>query len=271
MFTPTRPTHLATLYVPPAWVNVTYNDDSTAACEALGTDAAGRQQRLYSAEHHALAKSAKFGRVRNLLTEEADIRTQLESDINDATVTGTTREAALVAYLVFETGIRPGSNSDTLAAVQAYGATTLQLRHVKPCPRGCRLQFTGKKGVAQNVLVTNPYLVSELLRRKAATTKYTTTLFRVSSTTLNVYIGGLGSGNYSAKDFRTLRGTSLALSILGPRKRLPKAISKRKRLVNATLDKVAAKLGNTRAVSRGSYVDPVIIETILNGRTLPSI
>lgn len=258
--------HLKNLRIPPAWVRVTVDPDPKATCVATGYDAAGRLQRLYSPDHVARAKSNKFERVRGLLREWEDIRTQIELDINDKTVTGKDREAALVAYLIYETGIRPGSNTDTLAKTKAYGATTIQLRHVKICQRGVRLQFVGKKGVSQNVLVTNPYLVKEIAKRKSSTTSWSTRLFDASSSKVNQYIGTLGSGCYTAKDFRTACGTSLAIELLGSRKRLPASKKGRKELLNDTLDRVAKKLGNTRAVARGSYVDPVVLDKILSVR-----
>lgn len=256
------------VYIPPAWTGVWRNPDQTSPLRATGFDVKGRKQYAYSAEWKEQAKSDKFARVRQMLSEQDDIRATIEADLNRKSVVGKDREAVLVAYLTFLTGIRPGSTSDTLADVDAYGATTLQLRHVKPCGRGVRLKFTGKKGVAQNLLVTDPYLVRVFLARKAATTKWTTTLFRVSASKVNGYIATLGSGEYTAKDFRTLRGTSLALELLGGRKRLPKALAARKRLVNGALDKVAKALGNTRAVARNAYVCPLIVEAILARKTL---
>lgn len=263
------PEHLAKLRIPPAWTDVAVDPDPSATILATGLDAAGRKCRLYSPEHHAQAKAGKFQRVRALLSEWEDIRTEIESAINDKHTSGKDREAALVAYLIYETGMRPGSTASARGdnsqdEVETFGASTIQLRHVKPCKRGVRLKFVGKKGVRQNVLVTNPYLVRELKRRKAADARWSRPVFDVSAGKVNSYIAGLGGGVYTAKDFRTARGTSLALELLGPRKRLPKAKSRRKRIVNNALDRVAKLLGNTRAISRSAYVDPTILERFLN-------
>lgn len=257
------PPHLAGLIVPPAWTDLEAELDSRKPCVLMGTDAAGRRQRMYSAEWTAAAKSSKFERVKALRAEWDDLRTQIESDVNNDSLTAKTREAARVALLIYETGIRPGHGIDEAAQVKAYGACTLQLRHVKRCSRGVRLQFVGKKGVRQNVLVTNPYLVELFLERKAATTTWSSRLFSVSASHLNVYFKTLGSGDYSAKDFRTARGTTLALEILGKRRRWPAAKSKRKAIINEALDAVAKHLGNTRVVSRNSYVDPEVLDGLL--------
>ncbi len=244
--------------IPPAWTNVVVSDDPNAHVVATGYDVAGRKQRLYSKEHNEGATKEKFQRVRGLINEMDHIQSEIECDLMGTE--GLDYENVLVAYLIFETGIRPGSNADTLAQVKAYGATTLQLKHVIPCSRGVRLQFIGKKGVPQNVLVTNPYLVEQLLARKQASTSYTASLFNCTANSLREYVSQLGSGQYSPKDFRTARGTSLALKLLGKRVRLPATKSGRKKIVNEALDKVAKMLGNTRAVSRKSYVDPEILE-----------
>jgi DNA topoisomerase-1 len=255
------PAHLNGLRIPPAWTDVKVDPTPGVHLVATGVDAAGRTQRLYSPEWVARAKSDKFERVKGLLTEWDDIRTQIESDLNAPTIQGKDREAALVAYLIYETGMRPGSNRDTLASVKAYGATTVQMRHVTPSAKGARLKFVGKKGVGQNVLVTNPYIAEELVQRKRnALYRTTKPVFRVSSSKVNQYVAGLGSGEYTVKDFRTARGTKLALELLGNRKRLPRTKSGRRKVVNDALDRVARMLGNTRAISRKSYVDPGILE-----------
>jgi len=254
------PKHLIKLRIPPAWTGVQVDPDSDAVVMAIGTDAAGRTQRLYSASHMATAKDVKFTRVRELLAEWADIRTQIEWQLNDKTVPAKDREAYMVAYLIYETGIRPGSNVDTLADVQAFGATTLQLRHVKQSPSGVRLRFVGKKGVKQNVLVTNPYLVRVMLKRKRSNHRWSSPLFNVSATKLRQVFRLLGSGKFVPKDFRTALGTSIALEIFEKRKRWPKTKKAQQQIVNHTLDKVAKQLGNTRAISRSAYVDPTVLD-----------
>lgn len=264
------PAHLQSLRIPPAWSQVKVDPTSTAVVLATGFDEKGRQQRLYSKEHTQAAKDSKFGRVKQLLNEMDDIEKQIRSDLK--TSKGKAREAHLVSLLIFLTGMRPGSKTDTKANIQAYGATTLKTGHVKPTVRGVRLVFIGKKGVKQSVPVTDPLLVEELISRKEkAGMRRHVDLFNVSSTYLNQYIGQLGSGQYSAKDFRTMRGTHLALKLLGGRTKFPKAKSRLKALINNALDKVAKMLGNTRTVSKNSYVEPSIIENILNRRRIEGI
>lgn len=257
------PPHL-NIRIPPAWTNVRIDPDPNATVIATGIDLAGRKQRLYSVDHVKNAKGSKFERVRALLTEWEDIRTQIETDLNDILTPPGIREAALVAYLIYETGIRPGSTQDTKATVQAYGATTLQLKHVKPCVRGVMLKFVGKKGVPQSILVTNPYIVRVCKHRKRENPAWSAPLFpRISLASLRAYFKNLGSGQYTPKDFRTACGTKLAIELLGSRVRIPATKSGKRKLVNGVLDKVASKLGNTRAISKSAYVDPEVLERFI--------
>jgi DNA topoisomerase-1 len=76
----------------------------------------------------------------------------------------------------------------------------------------------------------------------------------------------MGEG-YSAKDFRTWAGTSLAalaLDEIGPDD--DEKISEKN--IRDAVDRVAERLGNTPSIARSSYIDPRVIETYLDGRTL---
>jgi DNA topoisomerase IB len=71
----------------------------------------------------------------------------------------------------------------------------------------------------------------------------------------------------TAKDFRTLRGTIVAASVLsrvGPQR------TKRERdaAVRAAVDATAEALGNTPAVARSSYIDPRVLDRYRSGELL---
>ena len=252
------PPFIKKLRIPPAWETVSVADTQSDKVWAQGVDIAGRRQALYSPDHTATAKDRKFRKIRKLLLENEEIRSQIELDIKKREKRPKWREAAICLYLIYETGIRPGSNAETKGSVKAYGATTLMLKHIKLSTASgrVRLQFVGKKGVKQNILVTNPWLVEELVRRKEKTTAWSTPVFDCSSSLLNQYSNKFG---YSAKDFRTMRGTMVATDLLTNR-RIPKRKTRAKRVLNKVLDEVAKKLGNTRAIAKSSYVDPIVLE-----------
>ncbi len=71
---------------------------------------------------------------------------------------------------------------------------------------------------------------------------------------------------YSAKDFRTWRGTSIAALALARSDR--STPTRRKKSVAAAMREVADHLGNTPAIARSSYVDPRIIDLYEDGITV---
>lgn len=252
------PEHLANLRIPPAWTNVTVCLDPDAKCYAMGNDIKGRQCRLYSSHHTKTASTAKFDKVAKLLKVAHKIQSKLEKDTRKAKCTDT----QVVAYLIFEMGLRPGSNTDTLADKKAYGATTLLAKHVKVMASGTvYLKFTGKKGVAISQKVRNPWLADMLRYKKAKTEgRYTTPLFDTNPGKLNAYVKTLNPG-LNPKDLRTLKATVIATEFMEG-KRIPKVKSKAKLMLKKLFTAVSAILGNTNAVVKKSYVSPEIYQPL---------
>ena len=129
--------------------------------------------------------------------------------------------------------------------------------------------FRGKSNKEQHrVVVDRPLatLVHALLRTPG------TRLFRyvsdgvwhnLSQREVNEYIRRLTPARYTAKDFRTWGGTlrlAIVLSDIGP------ADSEREAKKNVVLAVrlVAAELGNTPAICRGSYVHPIVLARYLD-------
>jgi DNA topoisomerase-1 len=248
------PDHLAHAAIPPAWSQVLVDPDPTAKLIATGYDAKGRRQSLYSREYRAAQDSIKFSHTNALLPQAASIRSQVESDV----LVGS--EAATVALLILETGIRPGSMVETGGDTQAYGATTLLASHVVSQPDGTvRLNFTGKKGVAQSVLVTHPWLAS-IITKRAARLEHSASrfLFHIDERDLRRYVATLGDGTIRPKDFRTMLGTATAHAALADQV-VPETKREAKALVKATIATVSAALGNTPTVARKSYVCPSVL------------
>src|SRR5262249_28186347 len=89
----------------------------------------------------------------------------------------------------------------------------------------------------------------------------------VDSADVNTYLREAAGDDFTAKDFRTWAGTVLAASALrdlGPCSDPAEA----KRNVVRAVEAVAAKLGNTPAVCRGSYIHPAIPALYADGQLL---
>ena len=250
------PEHIAKLKIPPAWTDVKYSVDPSAGLLAIGKDAKGRRQAIYSAEFSASQAAAKFARIKALmddfpLIEKQNAKAQRADNPK-------MRDAADCLMLIMEMGVRPGSEADTGAKVKAYGATTLEGRHVV---RGdddtVHLTFTGKKGVSLDLPVENKALAANLLERAKKSGPDGKLFGGVTDKGLLDYTHTLGGGGFKTKDFRTRLGTAIAHSQVQTRTP-PKSEKEYRRAVMEVARAVAAKLGNTPVIALQSYIAPEV-------------
>ena len=219
------PPHIPKL--PPAWTNVRVSLDKGADLLVQGYDSKGRVQSVYSEEHWTKAAAAKFARISELRSKEKEIIKQIQQAkwSEDPKV----KESAAVMELIHSTGIRPGSETDTGANVQAYGATTLQGQHVVKEGKEVRLKFVGKKGVSLEIPVQDYSTAQELLKRKSKVGD-NGKLFNVNESDVLNFAHSLDGGGFKTKDFRTLLGTKTALKEVAARDK-PKTEKEYKRAV----------------------------------------
>lgn len=240
--------------VPPAWQNVQYFTDPESKLLVKGEDAKGRTQYIYNPKHVDSSSKEKFARINALNKQYDDIVIE-----NAANVAEGMSEAECLA-LILDTGIRPGSEKETSAETEAFGATTLQGRHVVQKDNGkIRLEFTGKKGVDLSIPITSPYVADILLQRKKSAGD-SGRLFEITGDQLLRYTKRLGdNAGFQTKDFRTHLGTEVAMRKMSRMKK-PQTMAEYKQAVRDVADAVAEKLGNTRKVALSSYINPAIFE-----------
>lgn len=249
------PAHIKALTVPPAWTNVQIATDPNADLLVVGKDSKGRSQYIYSDKFVQGQAEAKFERIRDLMDQAESISNQNEANLNSSDPT--LSEHAEVASLIMQTGIRPGSDRDTGAEKQAYGATTLLGQHVKVGDDGSvTLEFTGKKGVDLKIPVTGKLATS--LKTRASNAGPDGKLFpQVDERSLSAYVKTLDGGDFKTKDFRTALGTSTARQTMNSMP-TPKTPAAYKKAVREVAKVVSAKLGNTPTVALQSYIDSTI-------------
>lgn len=252
------PEHVKNLGIPPAWTDVRVSTDPNADLLAIGRDSKGRVQRIYSDSFEARSAAAKFARNKELIEKEGEIVRQNRKNWTADDVK--TRDNAHALSLVHHTGIRPGSDAETGAAVKAYGATTLEGRHVHVAGDDVRLKFTGKKGVALDIPVHDPEIKSMLKARKASAGD-AGRLFDISDSDLRDYTHTMDGGGFKTKDFRTLRGTNEAYKHV---QGLPRAANQKEyeKTVKGIAKKVSEVLGNTPTIALKSYINPHVWESI---------
>ena len=250
------PEHIQALKLPPAWANVTYNPDPKAALQAVGTDSKGRQQSVYSKEHTANQAQIKFSRIHELDKKFDNIFQQNEGACKSDNIKK--RAVGECALLIMSTGIRPGSEEDTGAEKKAYGATTLEGRHVVVSGGGkVNLKFVGKKGVDLDIPVADERVAQMLIKRKEASGD-SGKLFDCSETELLDHVHSFDGGGFKTKDFRTLVGTRTAMLEVSRRKKPPADEKEYKKAVHEVAVAVSKKLGNTPIIALNSYISPFV-------------
>jgi DNA topoisomerase-1 len=179
--------------------------------------------------------------------------------------------------LLARTYIRIG-NEEYTRKHRSHGLTTLQDRHVKIRGRQIKFAFRGKSGVFQSIELDEPRLAKAVRECQDLPGQ---TLFQyrdaerrirsLSSSDINRYLKEISGANFTAKDFRTWAGTLSAAQALDKIKPLPTSKTAANRAVVKAIDEVAAALGNTRAVCRGSYIHPAVVDSFLDGVTLSEV
>jgi DNA topoisomerase-1 len=86
----------------------------------------------------------------------------------------------------------------------------------------------------------------------------------IDSADVNQYIHQIAGDDFTAKDFRTWAGTVLAALALQHFDAVVSQARAKKNIV-AAIEQVAARLGNTTAVCRKSYIHPAILDCYLDG------
>jgi DNA topoisomerase-1 len=260
------------LVIPPAWEDVWISVRADGHIQAVGTDDAGRKQYVYHPEWTAGRDKRKYARALHLAETLPRAR---------ARVTTSLRRGALDRERVLATAFRlldqaaPRIGSERyLAAHGSRGLTTLQRRDASVAASVVTLSFPGKSGKRQYLEIDDGDLaaVVELLaagRPRSALLAWDRGRRRVPLTPaeVNAYVRSLTGEKFTAKDFRTLRGTILAAEALA-RIGAVDTEKERKRAELLAVRATAEALGNTPAVARGSYIDPRVFTRYRDGETL---
>ncbi|WP_350348043.1 DNA topoisomerase IB [Agromyces sp. G08B096] len=262
---------IAELAVPPAWQDVWIADVPNAHILAVGQDAAGRRQYLYHPAWRERQDAAKFQRMTELVRALPGARRLV---LRDLSLDELPRDRVLAA--AFRTldlgGIRVGSE-EYLATARSRGLTTLLVRNaaVDPTTPAVRLRFRAKGGIAQDLLIPDAPLatfVEQTSERAASARLYAWRDGRryraLTASDVNDDIRARTGGDFTAKDFRTLRGTLVAatrLAELGPESTArARAAAMREAVVAAS-----QALGNTPTIAKASYIDPRVLRAYESG------
>ena len=258
------------LAIPPAYTDVWICEHPNGHLQATGLDARGRKQYRYHARWRQQRDARKFDRLIEFGSALPRIRARVARDLASVDGPGLMREQVLATIVrLLDTTLARVGNDEYARENRSFGLTTLRSRHADVRGSRLRLRFKGKSGVLHDVAVQD--------RRVARTVRRCMNLpgaelFRyvdedgatraVGSTDVNDYLREAASIELSAKDFRTWHASVTAFDLA--RKELGGAVggSIRRGRVQRVLGEVAARLGNTIAVCRSSYVHPCVLDLL---------
>lgn len=263
---------ISDLVIPPAWREVWIAVDPNAHIQAVGLDDAGRRQYIYHPQWRQRRGRGKFARALLLAaalpTARARVTTALRGEPGDR---GTTLAAAF--RLLDEAAPRVGS-SRYLERHGSRGLCTLRRGDLQIDGDLLVFSYPGKSRQRVLLEVTDHELAAVLthLRRGRPGSfllwyRRGRTQQRVTPTEINAYVSELTSHTFTAKDFRTLRGTIVAAEVLA-RSGVSESGRERRRVQALATRAAAAALGNTPAVARGSYIDPRVFRMHARGKLL---
>lgn len=261
---------LSALAIPPAYTDVVISPDPNSHLQAVGRDARGRKQYRYHPSWIAMRENEKFGQLAEFGRSLPAIRKRVDIDLRRRKP-GLAKGLATVVSLMDNLFVRIGNEA---YAVEngSYGLTTLRGRHIKAIGSRLQFRFKGKSGKEWRLNVTDRRIVRAIRMLQELPGQH---LFQyadenglihpIRSQDVNAYIREATSCNFSSRQFRIWGATRMAataLSLLKP----ADTVRGRARQINDVIDGVAAKLVNTRAVCRSSYIHPRVFEDFDNGR-----
>jgi DNA topoisomerase-1 len=263
---------IRSLVIPPAWTDVWISAREDGHLQATGRDARGRKQHRYHPDWTAARNGAKYDQMIEFALALPAIRKRVQADLKK---TSLSREHALatVVTLLEKTLIRIG-NKEYARANKSFGLTTLLDEHVKIEGATLRFHFRAKSGIMQTIELNDATLARIVKKFRELPGQ---TLFQyldsdgkrqcIDSVAVNAYLREITGHTFTAKSFRTWAATVLAAKAVCD---LPECTSDSafKRNIVRAIDAVAAKLGNTRAVCRGSYIHPGVFEGYKSGVTI---
>ena len=251
------------MVIPPMWTQVWICADDGGYVQCTGRDGRNRKQYVYHADYVAFRQAAKFRKMVEFASALPELRVRVDVALRKRKWTKE-RMLALTVRLLDRAHLRIGSRHYQREN-ETYGLTTLRRRHVKDDDGPLRLCFKGKSNKFRQVTIRNRRL-AKLVKQVAELPGYQLFRYRdedgntqtLDSADVNEYLHEHMGDQFTAKDFRTWGGTSLAVKLYPQALALQEA-TQRGRLEPKLVGLVAKELGNTKSVCRQYYIHPEVL------------
>ncbi|WP_341952923.1 DNA topoisomerase IB [Salinibacterium sp. TMP30] len=260
------------LGIPPAWSDVWIAPYENGHIQATGLDAAGRRQYIYHPVWRERHDREKFDRALALAEALPSARAHVTRTLRSS---DDAHERSLAAaFRMLDTGALRIGSERYADENGSRGLSTLLCNHVGVRGECVTLRFPAKSGQLWESEIRDADLATFVRGRLRAGKQTPLLSWRegshrrsLSASDINDYVRERTGGEFTAKDFRTLRGSVAAassLAVTGP------AQSQRERAtgIKRAMAAAAEVLGNTPAIARKSYVDPRIVDAYITGSTI---
>lgn len=262
---------IASLGLPPAYDDVWICLQDNGHLQATGMDARGRKQYRYHKDWQSHRSVEKFHQLIEFGQALPKMRRAVLRHL-DAGLEDIHGVLAALATLLDEAHLRVG-NQAYVRDNGTYGATTLLKRHLKLTDGGIELKFIAKGGKRVQRSLKHPRLqkmleeIADLPGRQLFVWKDEQGQLRpIDSGRLNLYLTEISGLPISAKTFRTWAGSLAAFTSAR------NAIEKNIRPTVKEMSEASAEvLHNTPAISRSSYIHPLIIDLASKERSLEDL
>ncbi len=247
------------LVIPPAWIEVYCCDDCDGHIQAVGLDALGRRQYIYHPKWEDVRNSIKTHRLIAFGKALPRIRKRILRDMRRPP-TSSRPLAALALKLIDQKAFRAGH--EKYAKDGGRGIASLRNSDLKINGNIANFVFAGKSKKKNEIAISDRAAVRRLktLKRRGRLFQYRDKQRwrSLHAGELNQYLQEISGSKVSAKDFRTFHGSARALAFLAEVD--AKTDTARKRALAAAMRNVSEFLRNTPAVTRSSYVHPLVTE-----------
>ncbi len=259
---------IRSLVLPPAWTDVWICTDPKGHLQATGRDKRGRLQYRYHAQWRKTRDQTKYHKMVPFGEVLPRIRRRVRRDLRRPAL-DRQKVLALAVRLLEETLIRIG-NDEYAEENDSFGLTTMRNSHAHISAATVRFCFRGKSGKDHDISIQDKILARVLRSCRDLPGEDLLEYIDdkgdirdVRAEDVNAYLREIAGTEITAKDFRTWAGTVHAALLLA---QFPPTASNKeitRNIVRAITD-VSAKLGNTPAVCRKSYVHPFILDCYSN-------
>ena len=259
---------IAAMRIPPNWSDVWICEDCNGHIQSTGRDARGRKQYIYHEAYTAYRQQAKFSKLADFAEALPHMREVIKRQLSLKQWTRQ-RMLALTVRLLDRAHLRIGSKHYEREN-ETYGLTTLRRKHVEEAGKHLQLCFKGKSNKFRQVTIRNRQL-AKLVKEVAELPGYELFRYRdtdgtvrqLDSGDVNDYLHHHMGNQFTAKDFRTWGGTTLAVKFYPDALELQEQAA-RGRLEPKLVGLVATELGNTKSVCREYYIHPDVLAKAAN-------